>query len=167
MKHTLYVITGKPGSGKTHYGKQLASEINAAFIDIDTSTETLVQAAQAALGESIDDRDSPLFKKRFREAIYKTQFAIASDNLDHIDVVLTGPFTRETEDPNWPSALEALMGHPVKIIYTHCSTETTRQRIIARNNPRDKAKLADWDRYIRYYGNESPPACPHTLVNTE
>ncbi|MCH6256586.1 ATP-binding protein [Puniceicoccaceae bacterium K14] len=167
MKHTLYIVTGLPGSGKTHYGKMLAIEKGAAFIDIDTSTETLVQAAQKALGEDIDDRDSPLFKDRFRGAIYKTQFQIAAENLTHTDVVITGPFTKELTNPDWQNDLERKFGCPIQILYTQCSTELIRQRIEKRNNPRDIAKLANWSEYLKYYGKNRLPRCPYILVNTE
>lgn len=159
-----YIVCGSPGAGKTVYGKKLAERTGAAFLDIDVSTERLVKLALALAGHDPADRDSPFFKEHFREPIYEQLFDIARDNLRHINVVIAGPFTRELKDPEWSEQLTVRLGSPVEIHYVSCASEIRRERMRKRGNPRDEAKLRDWDEYVRYYDDEAPPCCPHVLV---
>ena len=101
----VIIICGTPGSGKTTYAKQLAADSKASILDIDTVTERLVRTGLAESGHSPDDRDSDYFKRTYREPIYQALFDIARENLPYHDVVITGPFTREIQDPDWPAKL--------------------------------------------------------------
>jgi predicted kinase len=163
MMARAYIVCGSPGAGKTVYGKKLAERIGAAFLDIDVSTERLVSLALELAGHEPADRDSSFFKDHFRDPIYEQLFDIARDNLSHIDVVIAGPFTKELKNPEWRERLAARLGSPVEIHYVSCAPEIRRQRMVKRGNPRDDAKLRDWDTYVRYY-DEAPPCCSHVLV---
>ncbi len=161
-----FVICGPPAAGKTTHGRQLAAQHHATFLDIDTVTETMVRAALTASGRDPNDRDSPWFKTHFRQPIYDTLFTIAAENLPNQNVVIVGPFTRETQDPAWPDWLTQHLQAPVEIHYVTCSPELRRQRMIGRGEPRDLPKLKDWDSFLAYYGEEQPPVFPHTLIKT-
>lgn len=164
--HTLHIVVGPPAAGKTTYGRELARKLGAAFLDIDTCTETIVRAAQQTLGEDPDDRDSPTFKDRFREPIYQSLFAIAKANLLHIDAVITGPFTKEFANPNWLSELRQTLGMPgdIKAYYLQAHAKTRYERMLRRANPRDRRKLENWESFLRYYGEDTPPLFPHTVI---
>ena len=166
MEHQLIIVTGAPGSGKTHYAKRLAKETGATLLDIDTTTETLVKASLGAMDKDPDDRDSPFFKEHFRQPIYDTLFAIAAENLIHTSVIITGPFTSKIKDSTWLDRLKARFAHQVEVHYTYCTPEVRKTRIQQRANPRDTSKLADWDNHIKYYGVETSPQFPHTQINT-
>ena len=163
---TAFIVCGSPGAGKSTYAAGLAASRRAALLDIDTATERLVRLALAQSGHSPDDRDSDYFKQTFRQPIYDSLFDIARENLPFLDVIIAGPFTREIRDHEWPARLQALLGAPVEVHYVQCSPECRRQRLAQRGDARDQAKLADWDDYIKYYGDENPPAFEHVLVNT-
>ena len=163
--HTSYIVCGSPGSGKSTYARQLAAVRNAALLDIDTVTERLVRIALGQSGHSQDDRDSEYFKRSFREPIYETLFDIASENLPFQDVIIVGPFTKELKDPGWPSKLTAVLGGSIEVHYVQCEDEIRRRRLARRGNARDLAKLNDWENYIQYYGDESPPVFGHILVD--
>ena len=168
QRFCLHLVVGPPASGKTTFACQLAAERRAALVDIDVATEPIVRAALAALGTSPDDRDSPFFKNTFRDPIYDALFAIADSNLDHVDVVLTGPFTREFSQPDWLEdvALQCLSRPaPVIAYYMDCPPKELFERLKRRANPRDAAKLADWDTYHAYYGNAKPPLFPHRRIS--
>ena len=159
------IVCGTPGSGKTTYAKQLAANGNATILDIDTVTERLVKIGLLESGRSPDDRDSEYFKRTYREPIYEALFDIARENLPHHDVVIVGPFTKEIRDHSWPSSLSGVLGNRVEVHYVQCPPEIRRQRLAVRGDARDRAKLEDWDRYIKYYGDEDPPVFEHVLVD--
>ena len=164
--NSLHIIVGPPGSGKTTYGKKLAKDLNAAFLDIDTVTEKLVQSAQSYAGKDPNDRDSPEFKDAFRIPIYDTLFAIAKENLPSANVVLTAPFTTELRNASWLDKLKSDFETNVEIHYVYCIAEERFRRMKERDNPRDLPKLADWENYIEYYGEEQRPTFPHVYIDT-
>ena len=161
----VIIVCGTPGSGKTTHAKRLAASRPTVVLDIDTVTERLVKVGLTESGHSPDDRDSDYFKRTYREPIYQALFDIARENLPYHDVVLTGPFTKEIQDPDWPAQLSRELGAPVEVHYVRCPPEIRRQRLAVRGDARDSAKLEDWDRYINYYGDESPPVFEHVLVD--
>ena len=163
--YTSYIVCGSPGAGKSTYARQLAAARCATLLDIDTVTERLVRIALVQSGHSQDDRDSGYFKQNFREPIYETLFDIARENLPFQDVVIVGPFTKEIKDPDWPSRLEHDLGSSIEVHYVQCAQDVRRDRLAHRGDARDLAKLKDWDNYIHYYGNESPPVFDHVLVD--
>lgn len=163
---TAFVVCGSPGAGKTTYAQRLAEQRNAMLLDIDTVTDRLVRLALAESGRNEDDRDSAYFKRCFRGPIYDTLFDIARDNLTWLDVVIVGPFTRETGDSSWPSRLHALLGAPVEVHYVYCRPEVRKERLARRDKPRDVAKLVDWDNHLLSHGDEKPPEFPHVYVDT-
>ena len=162
--YTTYIVCVSPGAGKTTYAKKLASAKNAVLLDIDTVTERLVRIALRESGHAPDDRDSEYFKRIFRDPIYATLFDIARENNPFQNVVVIGPFTKEIRDPDWPSKLSQTLGGPVEVHYVTCPPETWRQRLADRGNPRDLAKLKNWENYIQYY-EESPPVFKHVLID--
>lgn len=162
--HTCYIVSGRPGAGKTTYGRKLAFEKKAVFLDIDTVTEMVVRAGISAAGGDPNDRDSPWFKHHFRKPIYDTLFAIAKENLAVQDVVVVAPFTREMQDDSWLETVEKQLGHFVQVYYVTVSEEVRRQRIMARGELRDAAKLKDWEKHQQYFTADKGPVFPHILV---
>ena len=163
--HTTSIVCGSPGAGKSTYARKLASVRQAILLDIDTVTERLVRIALREADHDPDDRDSEYFKGTFRGPVYETLFDIARENLPFQEVVLVGPFTRELRDPGWPSKLSKRLGSPVEVHYVYCPPELRRRRLAERGDARDLAKLRDWEAYLRYYGEESPPVFEHISID--
>jgi predicted kinase len=163
--NTAFIVCGTPGSGKTTYARRLAADRHATLLDIDTVTERLVRIALAETGRSADDRDSGYFKRTFREPIYETLFDIARENLPVQDVVVVGPFTKEIQEADWPARLSTHLGCAVEVHYVRCPPDVRRTRLAHRGDARDLAKLEDWDNYVRYYRDETPPVFDHVLVD--
>jgi len=159
------VVCGSPGAGKSTYGKRLAKELKAVFLDIDSATERLVRLSLSLSDHDLDDRDSGFFKNNYRQPIYNQLFDIACENIPHIDVVIAGPFTKEIRDIEWPETLERILGCPVEIHYVYCHPEIRKKRMVKRANPRDAAKLKNWKGFNTYYGNEAPPVFEHIIVD--
>ena len=164
-ENTLHIVTGKPGVGKTTYGLKLAQQNRATFLDIDTVTEPVVKAGLALAGLDVNDRDSPCFKRTFRGAIYQALFAAAEDNLTVHSVVVTGPFTKELQDPLWTQTLSSRLGCPVIVYYLCCPEAVRQQRIKQRNCGRDNAKLGQWHEHSDYYPKDRP-ACEHIVIES-
>lgn len=163
---TLHIVCGPPAGGKTVYGQSLARRLGAAFLDSDTATERVVRAGLRAAGRSPHDRDSPGYKDLYREPVYETLFALAEENLSHVPVVLAGPFTAQSQDPEWPVQLEARFGGAVKIHFVWADPETRRRRMISRGEPRDEPKLADWEAYLATCA-PGPPPFPHVWIGSD
>ena len=161
----LYVVCGPPAGGKTCYGRQLAARLGAVLLDNDIATETVVQAGLEAAGFSRDDRDSPRYKEIFREPVYESLFQVAEANLGHLPVVLVGPFTRESQQLDWPTGLAARFGVPVEVHFVFCPPEVRRERMERRGEARDLAKLAHWESYLQTTAIKPPPF-DHILVDS-
>jgi predicted kinase len=143
----LWVICGPAGAGKSTYGRKLAAEKGACFLDSDTVTEPAVRAGMVLAGLDPDDRDSPEYKVAFRAPVYECLFAAAAENLSHTDVVLVGPFTSEIRNPGWRDGLEERFKAPVRVIFVSCDVIERKRRIELRGNPRDDFKLRNWSEY--------------------
>lgn len=161
----LHLVCGPPACGKTVYGQRLAERLGAVFLDSDVATEPVVQAGLEAAGLSRDDRDSPTYKRLFREPVYEALFRLAAANLSHLPVVVAAPFTAESQDPDWPGRLRERFGVVVGVHFVHCRPEVRRARIVARGEARDEAKLAAWEDYLQTTAEQRPPF-PHVWVDT-
>lgn len=159
-----HVVTGPAGAGKSVHARQLAASLGACLIDSDTATERLVRAGLGLAGQDPDDRDSPAYKRAFRDAVYEAMFDLAVANLPHVSVVLAGPFTREGGDPDWPERLERRLGVRPHLHFVWCPPDLRRARILARGENRDRPKLDAWHAYATTC-RESPPVWPHTFVD--
>jgi dephospho-CoA kinase len=160
------VVCGAAGAGKTTHAYLLARREGAVLIDIDTVSEKLVQAGLRALGHDQDDRDSPIYKQIYRDAIHETLFAVARDNLDVLPCVIVAPFTRERREADFKERLERELRTSVEIVYVHCDEKIRKARIAARKNPRDRDKLLGWESYSDAARDDSRPDFKHTFVDT-
>lgn len=162
------MITGMPAVGKSTFARELAQRTGACLIDIDSSTEPIIRPAMSVITGDADDRDSPTFKKTFREAIYSTLFSIANENLPHTHCIIAAPFTKELKNPRWPEDIQAKLSTKcrIKCVYLRCDSALRKQRMNERANPRDTSKLVAWEKHQDYYENDSFPAYPHLLVDT-
>ncbi|MGJ8695098.1 MAG: AAA family ATPase [Verrucomicrobiaceae bacterium] len=161
----LKVICGAAGVGKSTYGRRVASELRACFLDSDTVTEEVVCAGMKAAGWDPKDRDSPEYVQAFRDAVYECLYRVAEENLPHLPVVMVGPFTREIANPNWKKGLSERFGCEVEVYFVTCPEEVRKERIRVRANPRDAWKLEHWADYMEKC-SLTPPVFPHEIVQT-
>ena len=155
-RYQIHIVTGAAGTGKSTFAKQLARDESAILLDSDTASEPIVRAGLQAADIDPTDRDSPEYKAIFRDPIYQSLFDVAAENLSHTNVVIVGPFTRELNDPSWPWQLEKRFGTAPKIWYLYCDNDLRKKRIQDRGNPRDQAKLIDWEQHVA----SAPPVEP-------
>jgi predicted kinase len=160
-----HIVTGPAGAGKSAYARRLAADLGACLIDSDTATERLVRAGLSLAGLDPDDRDSPAYKRAYRDAVYDAMFDLAAANLPQIPVVLAGPFTREGGEADWPDRLERRLGIRPRLHFVWCPPDLRRERIAARGEERDRPKLADWNTYAAQC-REDRPVWDHVFVET-
>ena len=161
----LWIICGPAGVGKTSYGKKLAADKGACFLDSDTVTEPVVCSGMVLGGLDPNDRDSSEYRSAFRESVYDCLFAAASENLPHIDVVLVGPFTLEIRNPGWHDELKKRFDTAVWVVYVSCDEIERRRRIELRGNPRDDFKLRNWGQYVDLSDSRLPAFEHEHIVN--
>jgi len=157
-------VCGNAGTGKTTWAKQLARQRRAALLDLDTVSERLVTAAQLELGRDPGDRDSPDYKRLYREPIHETLFAIAREC--EAEAIIVAPFTRERALPSFRDWLTQKTGGEVEVHYFVCRPDVREARLRARNHPRDRNKLEDYATYRKLGLEESPPAYEHRWFDT-
>ncbi len=140
---TLHIVCGLPASGKTTFATQLARETGSALIDSDTATDLIIQAAHRAADLDPHDRDSPTYKKTYREPVYETLFALATANLPHTNVIIAGPFTAELQDKSsWMKTLEQRFpDHHIQLHHLEIPETERLKRMKNRGELRDAAKL--------------------------
>lgn len=163
----VVLVAGNAGVGKTSYGVRLARAHGLLLLDIDTVSEALVQAGLRAAGQDPDDRDSPDYKATYREAIHETLFRIAEQNLPQPGAVIVAPFTRERREPSFLQRVMIRLGVRAEVHVLECAEPERKRRIITRGNPRDAAKLRDWDSFVQAGIDPGLVPFAHRLIRTD
>lgn len=153
MRKLLFIVGGA-GAGKTTLGKALASRCGFLLLDMDTLLRPAAEVVMRQAGLDPEDRDSADYKRLCRDLGYRITMDAALDNLaiGH-DVVVIGPFTRETSEADWlGKELEKIGASPddveVKVIHvTLTSEQRYYERIRDRGSRLDSWKLANWDQF--------------------
>lgn len=153
MRKLVFFI-GPAGAGKTTLAKALAKKRRAAFFDMDTLLRPSAEAIMSLSGLDPDDRDSPLYKARCRDLGYRITMDAALDNVElGTDAFVVGPFTKESEDPQWIerelSRIDASFNDvDVKAVFVFLPNEELyRARIQKRGLTIDLWKLENWDEF--------------------
>ncbi len=151
MKKRLILVTSPPACGKTYVSKMLAKNIkNIVYLDKDTLIPLSHVIFDVAGQER--NRSSDFFEKYIRNPEYEVVVNLAMEALEYEDTVLiNAPFTREVRNPAYVRELKKkLAEHNARltVVWVETTLDVCRQRMIARNSPRDTWKLANWDEYV-------------------
>lgn len=150
----LVFFVGGAGAGKTTLAKALAKRRKAVVLDMDTLLRpaAIVLMTQAGLDPS--DRDSDAYKVLCRDLGYRITMDAALENISiGNDVLVIGPFTKETEDPRWIEAELSKIGASlydveVKVVFVYLQGEEDyRNRIEQRGLVLDQWKLDNWSKF--------------------
>lgn len=161
----LIVVCGEAATGKTTWARGVARVLGAAVFDLDTVGGRLVEAAHHELGRDPADRDSPEYKRVFRDPLHETIFALAREC--EASAVLVAPFTRERRHPEFPTFLaEKVPTHAVHIHYFTAHGARRRELLRVRDAPRDRGKLEGSGDYRIEPEAEPPPPYPHEFFDT-
>jgi len=162
MRKLLFVVGGA-GAGKTTLAKALARRRGAALMDMDTLLRPAAEAVMTLAGHDPDDRDSAVYKSLCRDLGYRITMNAALENLSvGTDIIVIGPFTKETADPDWLERELASIGATlkdvdVKVAVVYLRDELTyAERIRARGSALDRWKLDNWDVFSRSLALRQP-----------
>ncbi len=166
----LILFAGHAGTGKTTLAKRalplLAQRSGSAFffLDTDTAYGPFSSHIMDLLTGDPADRDSPTYLQQLRDHEYSGLLDITRENLMlGNQVMLVGPFTREIMAGKFfrPAELGLPADTVCRIAWIDLSSGEAKRRIEARNDPRDRWKLAHWDDYLKR--RVEPPVHPSLM----
>lgn len=166
----LILFSGHAGTGKTTLAKRALPLLSAAsgrdffFLDKDTAYGAFSSHIMGLLTGDPADRDSPTYLQNLRDHEYSGLLDITRENLELGNhVLLVGPFTREIMSGKFFRPVE--LGLPAdtvcRIAWIELPGDEAKRRIEARNDPRDRWKLAHWDDYMKR--RVDPPVHPSIM----
>lgn len=142
---------GFPGAGKTEIATYMSRETGYTVLDKDTTARPLVEKLTSLLTGNPHDVESPEYVKEVRPLEYKTLMSAAWSNLNTgKDVICAAPFLHELPNTRWISSLkqQCLENDVVlKTMWVFSDEEVLKQRIVARQAPRDTWKIQNWEKY--------------------
>ncbi len=158
--HTLILVMGVAGSGKTTIARALLDRIWAVYLDNNFVADSFFP----------ETRTAPEYL-RVRPKLYQVLYEIAEENLQvGNSVVLGAPHIKEVQCTWWHQLLDGLLsrtGSARAIIRCFCTENTLRQRLQHRGAARDIWKLTHWEEFLL----QEPPLIEipfeHININTE
>jgi predicted kinase len=165
----LVLVGGYAGSGKSELAGFLSYLTGWPILDKDSLTRALVESLLVAHGGDPDDRHTPLYLEKVRDAEYQCLMETTYDNVKSgISTVLDAPFLREFGDAAWMQRLVnrcKSFGVEVTVIWVQCDLESMREYIAVRSAARDSWKLQNWDEYAQGINPDFRPKVPHFTVD--
>ncbi len=154
----LILFAGHAGTGKTTLAKRAIPQLAARggrdffFLDKDTAYGAFSSHIMGLLTGDPDDRDSPTYLQHLRDREYSGLLDITRENLElGMQALLVGPFTREIMAGKFfrPTELGLPADTVCRIAWIDLSSAEAKRRIEARNDARDRWKIAHWDDYMK------------------
>ena len=160
MKPQLIIVMGITGAGKSVIGKRIAKNKGFVYVDKDTVTTALTEVILENLSPLKDkhERESSYYLEVVRPLAYESVLHIALENIElGNSVVVAAAFDEEIknadflEENEYMEAIRKLAD--IKVVHVHVDHPTLLKRLIARNEERDRWKLANWDTYLKEVSN--------------
>lgn len=149
----LVFVLGHSCSGKTTLAREIISHKQKnkecwAMLDKDTVGDKFSRQMLRMLGLPELDRDSPEYKKHIRDLEYAACLDVIREQLENnINVVTPGPWTKELNNGFIfdKDAMNIPKETKIFYIFLDIPENILKKRMLARQHPRDKWKLDNWD----------------------
>jgi predicted kinase len=167
----LVLMAGGAGAGKTVLAREVVRRVtNAVLLDKDRLLGPWVDRVLRDAGAEVD-RDGDYYWRSVRPQEYATLEAMAYDHLELGKVVVVdAPLRPELEDPAWVARVRdecAARGASFVAVWVVVTPETARQRLHARDEPRDRWKLANWQDFLKRQPYDPPVGASLVLANDD
>ena len=160
MKPQLIIVLGITGTGKSVVGKLIAKNKGFTYIDKDTVSTELTEVILENLSPMKDkhDRESSFYINVVRPLAYESMLHIALENIEiGNSVVVAAEFDVEIKNADFLEENEYMEEirklADIKVVHVHVDHSTLLNRLIARNEQRDRWKLANWNSYVKEVGS--------------
>lgn len=152
MSRQLILMCGPSGAGKTLIGKSIADRLSATYLDKDVMCEGLVGSLLVEKDSHEHDRESEAYTGEVKHLECEALLNNAYDSMlaSNSTTICSAPFLSQVTDDEWASKLidrSNILGFEIFAVWCHTDSNTSKERIIARNSPRDNWKLAYWEDY--------------------
>jgi predicted kinase len=152
----VILISGKPGTGKTTIGRQIAEQLSIPFIGRDDVKELLFDE----LGTGDRAWSTKMGKTSFTLMYYVVEKLLAAGS----SLVVETVFDKQYADPQWEKLLKK---YSFKLCQIFCTTsdELRKERFIARNESGNRHPgHVDHLNYNAPSAPLEPLRCSHTLI---
>lgn len=160
MKKQIIIVTGQPGTGKTTIGKHFAEYFDISFFDKDIICDDFTFFIMSKIYGNEYDKDSIHYKSNVRSLEYKTVMNIMESQINlNLSFVMVAPFTEEIQNGNnyFEKIIEEskLRDYDIYFIHIQVPENELKERIEKRNKPEDKAKLENWQTYVKRFNENN------------
>jgi adenylate kinase family enzyme len=135
----VYLVSGLPGSGKTHFSRKLAKQLKIEFLDFDDNLNDLISENK----KEFEELGAEEFLAKYSSLRYE-------ELTKRVVEKLISPLKQFDPNPTlyWVSIPPALR----------------KERLLKRSNIRDQQKLTNIDQYINQT-NLVPPVIDHIVID--
>lgn len=161
-----YFVSGLPGSGKSHFSKKLAKQLDLKIIDFDDNLPELIRKHKAEYNEVGSEKFLEIYaQQRYDDLIQRAVEQLESAH----SVVIAAPFSKQIKDQKlWSKLIEPVTKFDANptLYWVVISIETRRVRLTNRGAVRDEQKIANLDEYINNHP-PTPPVIDHIVIQGE
>jgi adenylylsulfate kinase len=155
----IVLMTGLPGSGKSHLARALAPLLNADVLDRDEVRNALFPPRDLDYSAAQNELASQI--------LYQVADYILRRDPERTLILDGRPFSRRSQVAE-VAALAQRVGHPLRVIHCWVADEVARQRLIQDlGRVRDPASGRDMDKYRRIQSEFEPLTIDHLSLNTD
>ena len=161
-----YFVSGLPGSGKSHFSKKLAKQLDLRIIDFDDNLPELIRKHKSEYNEVGSEKFLEIYaQQRYDDLIQRAVEQLESEH----SVVIAAPFSKQIKDQKlWSKLIEPVTKFDANptLYWVVISIETRRVRLTNRGAVRDEQKIANLDEYINNHPS-TPPVIDHIVIQGE
>jgi cytidylate kinase len=161
-----YFVSGLPGSGKSHFSKKLAKQLDLKIIDFDDNLSELIRKHKSEYNELGSEKFLEIHaQQRYDDLIQRAVEYLEGER----SVVIAAPFSKQIMDQKlWSKLIEPITKFDANptLYWVVISIETRRVRLTNRGSVRDEQKIANLDEYINNHP-PTPPVVDHIVIQGE